>query len=87
MSKNSITSTALEAPKGSSFLRRFFPVYGMVLLIVVLFIIFSISKPDTFPTLQNFRILASGNAVLFILALGVTLPMAVGKIDLSFGYG
>jgi ribose transport system permease protein len=87
MSKNSVVSTALEAPKGSSFMRRVVPVYGMVSIIVVLFIIFAIAKPDTFPTLQNFRILSSGNAVLFILALGVTLPMAVGKIDLSFGYG
>lgn len=87
MSKNSVVSTALEAPKGSSFMRRVVPVYGMVSIIVVLFIIFAIAKPHTFPTLQNFRILSSGNAVLFILALGVTLPMAVGKIDLSFGYG
>jgi len=87
MSKNSLNSTALEAPKGASFLRRVVPVYGMVTIIAVLFIIFAVTKPDTFPTLQNFRILASGNAALFILALAVTLPMAVGKIDLSFGYG
>ena len=87
MAQNSIISTALEAPKGSSFMRRVVPVYGMVSIIILLFVIFAIAKPETFPTLQNFRILSSGNAVLFILALGVTLPMAVGKIDLSFGYG
>jgi ribose transport system permease protein len=84
---NSIRSTALEAPKGSGFFRRVLPVYGMLAIIIVLFTIFAIAKPDTFPTLQNFRILSSGNATLFILALGVTLPMIVGKIDLSFGYG
>lgn len=87
MSTNSVRSTALEAPKGAGFFRRFIPVYGMVLITLILFVIFAIVKPDTFPTLQNFRILSSGNAALFILALGVTLPMAVGKIDLSFGYG
>jgi ribose transport system permease protein len=87
VSKNSIQSTALEAPKGSGLLRRLIPVYGMIAVIVVLFVIFSILKPDTFPTMLNFRILASGNATLFILALAVTLPMVVGKIDLSIGYG
>ena len=59
----------------------------MVAIIVVLFVLFSVLRPDTFPTLLNFKILASGNATLFILALGVTLPMVVGKIDLSIGYG
>lgn len=87
MSNNSIKSTALEAPKGASFLRRVVPVYGMLFIIVFLFIIFSLTRPDTFPTFLNFKILASGNSTLFLLALGVTIPMAVGKIDLSFGYG
>lgn len=87
MSNNSLRSTALEAPKGAGFFRKAVPVYGMVAIIAVLFVLFSVLKPDTFPTLLNFKILASGNATLFILALGVTLPMVVGKIDLSIGYG
>lgn len=87
MSNNSLQSTALEAPSSASWLRRFLPVYGMVGITVLLFTIFSIMRSDTFPTLENFRVLAAGNATLFILALGATLPMVVGKIDLSFGYG
>lgn len=87
MSNNSLRSTALEAPASASRLRRFLPVYGMVGITFILFTMFSIIKPDTFPTMQNFKVLAAGNATLFILALGATLPMVVGKIDLSFGYG
>jgi ribose transport system permease protein len=42
--------------------------------------------PNTFPTPLNFRLITSGESVLAILALGVTVPMAAGKIDLSIGY-
>lgn len=87
MSDTSLKSTALEPPSSAPWYRRFIPVYGMVALTVVLFAIFAIARPGTFPTLTNFQVLASGNATLFLLALAATIPMVAGKIDLSFGYG
>lgn len=88
MSMNtSLKSTALEPGKGASIWNRITSNYGMVLLTVVLFVIFAVLKPDTFASLLNFQLLASGKAVLFVLALAVTIPMVAGKIDLSIGYG
>jgi ribose transport system permease protein len=87
MSDTSLKSTALEPPGGSPWYRRFIPIYGMVALTIVLFVVFSIAKPGTFPTLTNFQVLASGNATLLMLAIAATIPMVAGKIDLSFGYG
>lgn len=87
MSEMSLTSTALEPPKGTPWLRRVLTVYGMLVLVVLLFVVFSLARPETFPTLTNFTVLASGNSTLFILALAATVPMIAGKIDLSFGYG
>jgi ribose transport system permease protein len=87
MSDTSLKSTALEPGRSAPWYTKFFTIYGMVLLTVVLFIAFSFAKPDTFPTLTNFKVLTSGNSTLFILALAVTIPMVAGKIDLSFGYG
>ena len=83
----STKSTALEPPKGSPWYRKVFTTYGMVLLTLVLFVLFAIARPSSFATLLNFQLLASGNSVLLILALAVTLPMVAGKIDLSIGYG
>ncbi|THG31572.1 ABC transporter permease [Naasia lichenicola] len=87
MSDTSLKSTALEPPASAPWYRKFLTIYGMVALTVVLFVIFAIARPTTFPTLTNFQVLASGNATLFILALAATIPMVAGKIDLSFGYG
>lgn len=87
MSEMSLKSTALEPLPGTRWYRRIIPVYGMVILTVLLVAVFSFAKSDSFPTLTNFQVLASGNATLFLLALAATIPMVAGKIDLSFGYG
>jgi ribose transport system permease protein len=63
------------------------PVYGIPIATVLLIGLFSVLRPDSFPTIINFRVLATGNATLLMLALAATLPMMAGKIDLSFGYG
>lgn len=87
MSMNtSVKSTALEPPSGAPWYKQILSVYGMVILVVALFILFAVLLPATFPTLLNFKLLTSSKAVSLILALGVTVPMVTGKIDLSIGY-
>ncbi len=83
----SLKSTALEPGRGASFWHKLTSNYGMVVLTVLLFITFAALRPDTFASLLNFQLLASGKSVLLILALAVTVPMVAGKIDLSIGYG
>ena len=82
----SVKSTALEPRAGTALSRRILTVYGMVVLTVALGIFFAVLRPDTFPTELNFRLLASGKAVLLVLALAVSVPMIAGKIDLSIGF-
>jgi ribose transport system permease protein len=92
----SVRSTALEPGpddyqgKGLAAIlhriRRSIPTYGLVYLTVLLILVFSVLLPDTFPTFLNFKLVANGKAVLAILALAVTIPMAAGKIDVSIGY-
>jgi ribose transport system permease protein len=91
---NSLQSTALEPTraelKGMTFgqkLSRFLPVYGLVILAVILGILFSVLLPDTFPTLLNLRSIISDKAIILILSLGVMIPMSAGRIDLTVGYG
>ncbi|MCL2463473.1 MAG: ABC transporter permease [Micrococcales bacterium] len=83
----SVKSTALEPPPGAPWYRKLLTVYGMVVLTVVLFIAFAIARPHSFATVLNFKLEASSQSTLLILALAVTLPMVAGKIDLSVGYG
>lgn len=91
---SSIKSTALEptpaelseASLGER-LRRFLPVYGLVILMVALAVLFSLMLPDTFPTMINLRSIISDKAIIAMLSLAVMIPMVAGKIDLTVGYG
>ncbi|NHN54239.1 ABC transporter permease [Calidifontibacter sp. DB0510] len=61
--------------------------YGLPLLAVVLIAVFSIALPQTFPTSANVSAILSNNAIPALLALGAMIPIAIGKFDLSIGYG
>ena len=94
MAMNSIKSSALEPtraelgtlPLGARVI-RLLPVYGLVLLALLLAVFFSILLPNTYPTLLNLRSIVSDKAIIAILALAATIPMVTGKIDLTVGYG
>ncbi len=60
--------------------------YGLAAILVLLFVVFSLTMPDTFPTRFNIESLISEQAVTALLALAVMLPMSVGQFDLSVGY-
>jgi ribose transport system permease protein len=92
---SSIQSTALESDTSldgtaATWLQRVtrvMPVYGLVILTVLLALLFSALLPQTFPTLFNLRAILSDKSVIAILALAATIPMVTGKIDLTVGYG
>ena len=90
----SLESSALEPTRAelkqlppAKRLMRFLPVYGLVILTVLLIILFSILLPKTFPTLLNLRAIVSDKAIIALLSLGAMIPMAAGRIDLTVGYG
>ncbi|MGD0473988.1 MAG: ABC transporter permease [Candidatus Velthaea sp.] len=91
---SSVKSTALEPTRVElagldvwSRARRLAPTYGLVILTILLALLFSILLPQTFPTLLNLRSIIADKAIIAILSLGVMIPMATGKIDLTVGYG
>ena len=91
---STLKSTALEPRPGAlrglslgARIAALLPVYGLVVLTVVLAIVFSILLPDTFPTWLNVRSILSDKAVVALLSLAATVPMMTGKIDLTVGYG
>jgi ribose transport system permease protein len=90
----SIQSRALEPtrPEAAAMTRRqrlisLLSVYGLPLLGLGLLVMFSLVLPDTFPTLFNLRSLLSDKAIVAVLALASMLPLMVGRIDLTVGYG
>ncbi|MFC9292961.1 ABC transporter permease [Streptomyces sp. NPDC057011] len=61
--------------------------YGLLVLAALLFLVFSLTLPGTFPTRDNVSSILSNQAIPAMLALGATIPIATGKFDLSIGYG
>jgi ribose transport system permease protein len=91
---NSIQSTALEPTKAemkgmstTDKWLRLTPVYGLVILTVLLILFFSLLLPDTFPTVLNLRSIVANKTIIAILSLAAMIPMAAGRIDLTIGYG
>ena len=61
--------------------------WGLPILAVILFIVFSIVLPDSYPTFSNLQGILSNQAIPAILALGAMIPIVTGNFDLSMGYG
>jgi ribose transport system permease protein len=59
--------------------------YAVVLVLFALIVLFSLLRPNTFPTYQNFTTIASTKDILVIVALAAMVPLAAGEFDLSVG--
>ncbi len=59
---------------------------GIFFVLLILVALFSIAKPNNFPTEFNFRAMATNAAVLLVIAIGETFVIISGGIDLSVGY-
>ena len=61
------------------FVRR----YGVIIVWVIVIIVFSLLRPQTFPTASNFETLLASQAPLGILSLALLIPLSAGDYDLS----
>jgi len=94
MAINSVRSDALEPTRSElrdagfwERVMRLLPVYGLLILTLLLILLFSLLLPDTFPTMLNLRSIVSDKAIIAMLSLAAMIPMVSGKIDLTVGYG
>lgn len=58
--------------------------YGVIASLVVAIVVFSVLRPQTFPTLDNFQNILVQSAIPIMLATGLTLVLVMGEFDLSF---
>ena len=78
-------ATRQAAPRASA-LSRAISVWGLLVLLVALVIVFSVLRPDTFPTYFNMRSIIDNKAISALVALAVFLPMTANHFDLSAGF-
>ena len=57
--------------------------YAAVAVLIAFIVVFSLTEPDTFPTLDNFKSIVASQSVLGLLALAAVPPLVVGEFDIS----
>jgi ribose transport system permease protein len=59
--------------------------YGVIIAFLVVILIFSLLQPGVFPTWRNARSILQNVAASMIIAVGLTVVLAMQDFDLSFG--
>jgi ribose transport system permease protein len=62
---------------------RLFSVWGLLILLVGLIVLFSLLSPNTFPTAFTFTSVSNNRAIYALAALAVMIPMTANQFDLS----
>ena len=60
--------------------------YGALGILLLAIGVFSLLRPETFPTAVNAKAILVSQGVLALLVLGLLLPLATGEFDLSLGF-
>jgi ribose transport system permease protein len=74
---------APPSPASNKRLQGFAGRYGMVFLLLILLIVFSALRPESFATWQNYRSILDNQTVIVLLAMATMVPLIVGQFDLS----
>jgi ribose transport system permease protein len=74
------------ARRASSSVAPYFVRYGTLAAFVIVVALFSIARPDTFATWENWQSILNLGSVVMIIAAALTVPMIMGDFDLSVGY-
>lgn len=64
-------------------LLRIVSVWGLLLLLVLLIVVFTILKPDTFPTAFTFQTMANARSINALVAIAFMIPLITNNFDLS----
>jgi ribose transport system permease protein len=68
----------------SDFVNSLLAKYGLLLAFAVTILIFSVARPESFPTMDNFESILTLAAPALIIAAGLTVVLVMQDFDLSF---
>jgi len=74
---------SMENKKGSAVIKKILSEYSIILVAIGMIIVATILQGSTFLTLQNFINILRNNAVIGIIAFGMSFVIISGNIDLS----
>ncbi|MFZ5496976.1 MAG: ABC transporter permease [Verrucomicrobiota bacterium] len=80
-----MSDPALATPPNTPWLRPVLTAFGPLIGLAAVCVLFAVLRFDTFVTRDNFAIIFQQTAVIGVAALGMTLVIVAGGIDLSAG--
>lgn len=83
--QSSVTVITPGSAKRGRDLRTLFGRYGALIFLIALVVLFSILKPNSFPTAFNLFNIARQASIAGLVAVGMTFVILTGGIDLSVG--
>ena len=81
-----MTSVSASTPARRARLTRFVSVWGLLIVLVALIVLFTALKPDTFPTAFNIRSILNNKSISAMVALAAMIPIAANRFDLSVAF-
>jgi ribose transport system permease protein len=81
-----LNDLAVQKSKSRARLADYAERYGLVVVLLLLFAIFSILKPGTFLTWGTISTILGSQAVLVVVTLGVIISLTANDFDLSIAY-
>lgn len=79
------SSRTRDVSSTGSTMLHFLGRFGLVIAFFMVLVVFSIWKPSSFFTWDNFKATFTSQAVVLMVALGAMVPLIVGEFDLSVG--
>ncbi len=59
--------------------------YGVLVAFLVVIVVFSLARPESFPTVENLKSILASAAPALVIAAGLTVVLVMQDFDLSFG--
>lgn len=81
-----MTSIPIRRSGAAARVTRFISVWGLLVVLVALILLFSVLKPGTFPTYFNFQAIVGNKSIQAIVALAAMIPIAANRFDLSVAF-
>src|SRR5690349_15154162 len=78
-----MSATTTDSGTGLRSATRFFAVWNLAILLVVLIVVFGLLKGDTFLTAFTFQSMMNSRSINALIALAVMIPLASNQYDLS----
>lgn len=89
--RSSVSKEAMKSEPAAKSRRKLPPILGLrnlggVYVWLFIIAIFTLTQPETFPTIESVRSIANTYAISGVIALAVIIPLIAGVFDISVGY-